>query len=748
MLFFSGGNVICLRIWGKDSGPYMQALHFAFGVGAFMAPLVAAPFLSTEVNSNCTSTVLVTTTPFVERAAGALHKRQYLIPEFTTNLDMVTPTVDVQDRTLPDLLAGLNVAPNETQTSITTNATETTPITTLEPTTVVTKATTITPEDIPPKPGSSGPGAVNDNTDQQAASGMVKSDQIPAPAAKAPEKSTLLISSTHPPSPKKGDNDTQTSPTTPVVVMSNTTTSTDIITQEASQGSTENATSTISSLTSHENPSSVTDVDHNEISTNTKDWVTTTAGVASTTQSLQLDNATELNEPVSDTISPKQSKTSDSPITNTLPLNKTTTLLPSTEDTSATLTITNSQAVTLQTTPIPSSSTTTSTTTSPTTTPTTTPTTNPTTSPTSPTTTTTTTTTTTPPSTPIQSQASSAATPTSPEQKLSTATTVKHADVTVLNVTKPHDARSPFEMAGDFLQSISRVQFSYIIIAAVMLLFGIIFVCLDAPKCSPAPPSPSGRRKSENDLQEVAEMMMQPSTSYKVKVMSAVFVFFFLYVGTEVAYGQFVATFSIEHNQFSPQTASFLTSVYWGSFALARGLSVPMSKCLSPTAMIIISIITTIASILGLTVAMVTTANSGSLWVLTATMGAGMAAIFPTGVLWLEGYIKVTSRMAAVFVCASALGEMLIPAVAGYLIDKTSPVSLLYTTLVCVLGCGVTFIAMHCLAKPSASQYRQVSRDAIQMAEFEFSDSDQTDSEPILPRNGHRGRKQANSTFS
>ena len=734
-VIFSGGNVICLRIWGKDSGPYMQALHFAFGVGAFMAPLVAAPFLSTEVNSNCTSTVLVTTTPFVERAAGALHKRQYLIPEFTTNLDMVTPTVDVQDRTLPDLLAGLNVAPNETQTSITTNATETTPITTLEPTTVVTKATTITPEDIPPKPGSSGPGAVNDNTNQQAASGMVKSDQIPAPAAKAPEKSTLLISSTHPPSPKKGDNDTQTSPTTPVVVMSNTTTSTDIITQEASQGSTENATSTISSLTSHKNPSSVTDVDHNEISTNTKDWVTTTAGVASTTQSLQPDNSTEPHEPVSDTASPQQSTTSDSPITNTLPLNTTTTLLPTTEDSTETLTITNSQTVTPQTTPIPSSSTSTSTTTSPTTTPTTMPTTNPTTSPTSPTSPTTTTT-------------ATPATRASPEQKLSTATTVKPTEVTVLNVTKPHEARSPFEMAGDFLQSISRVQFSYIIIAAVMLLFGMIFVCLDAPKCSPTPPSPSGRRKSENDLHEVAEMMMQPSTSYKVKVMSAVFVFFFLYVGTEVAYGQFVATFSIEHNQFSPQTASFLTSVYWGSFALARGLSVPMSKCLSPTAMIIISIITTIASILGLTVAMVTTANSGSLWVLTATMGAGMAAIFPTGVLWLEGYIKVTSRMAAVFVCASALGEMLIPAVAGYLIDKTSPVSLLYTTLVCVLGCGVTFIAMHCLAKPSASQYRQVSRDAIQMAEFEFSDSDQTDSEPILPRNGHRSRKQANSTFS
>ncbi|XP_064600627.1 sodium-dependent glucose transporter 1-like [Liolophura sinensis] len=42
----TGGNIYCIQIWGKNSGPYMQTLHFCFGVGAFIAPLLAKPFLS------------------------------------------------------------------------------------------------------------------------------------------------------------------------------------------------------------------------------------------------------------------------------------------------------------------------------------------------------------------------------------------------------------------------------------------------------------------------------------------------------------------------------------------------------------------------------------------------------------------------------------------------------------------------------------------------------------------------------
>lgn len=32
----TGGNVLLLRIWGEHCGPWMQTLHFSFGLGAFV----------------------------------------------------------------------------------------------------------------------------------------------------------------------------------------------------------------------------------------------------------------------------------------------------------------------------------------------------------------------------------------------------------------------------------------------------------------------------------------------------------------------------------------------------------------------------------------------------------------------------------------------------------------------------------------------------------------------------------------
>ncbi|KAM6085862.1 sodium-dependent glucose transporter 1 isoform 2-T2 [Theristicus caerulescens] len=37
----TGGNVLALNTWGAEAGPHMQALHFSFAVGAFVAPILA-----------------------------------------------------------------------------------------------------------------------------------------------------------------------------------------------------------------------------------------------------------------------------------------------------------------------------------------------------------------------------------------------------------------------------------------------------------------------------------------------------------------------------------------------------------------------------------------------------------------------------------------------------------------------------------------------------------------------------------
>ncbi|NXY13351.1 MFS4B protein, partial [Atrichornis clamosus] len=37
----TGGNVLALNTWGSEVGPHMQALHFSFAAGAFVAPILA-----------------------------------------------------------------------------------------------------------------------------------------------------------------------------------------------------------------------------------------------------------------------------------------------------------------------------------------------------------------------------------------------------------------------------------------------------------------------------------------------------------------------------------------------------------------------------------------------------------------------------------------------------------------------------------------------------------------------------------
>ncbi|XP_064483550.1 major facilitator superfamily domain-containing protein 4A-like [Ornithodoros turicata] len=45
-------NVYMIRIYGRDVSPFLQALHFFYGIGAFVSPMIAQPFL---LNEDCSA---------------------------------------------------------------------------------------------------------------------------------------------------------------------------------------------------------------------------------------------------------------------------------------------------------------------------------------------------------------------------------------------------------------------------------------------------------------------------------------------------------------------------------------------------------------------------------------------------------------------------------------------------------------------------------------------------------------------
>ncbi|XP_054617425.1 sodium-dependent glucose transporter 1 [Dunckerocampus dactyliophorus] len=180
------------------------------------------------------------------------------------------------------------------------------------------------------------------------------------------------------------------------------------------------------------------------------------------------------------------------------------------------------------------------------------------------------------------------------------------------------------------------------------------------------------------------------------------FFFFFAYVGAEVAYGSFIFTFAKDYAHMDQSHAAGLNSLFWATFAVCRGLSIFFASCMYPGTMILLSLVGTTLSSLFLCLF---SKDKVALWVCTGLYGASMSSTFPSGISWMEQYTTVTGRSAATFVVGAALGEMVMPALVGFLLGKVHghPV-LMYLSLITATFTSILFPVMYKLASASTGQ--------------------------------------------
>ncbi|XP_054710077.1 sodium-dependent glucose transporter 1-like [Uloborus diversus] len=88
-------NVFLLNLWGKDSDPYYQALHFTFGLGGLIAPLIAAPFLGNYNEFQSASFNYENITSFTNNVTDQLHGEEffYNVPKITYAYSIVGAAV-------------------------------------------------------------------------------------------------------------------------------------------------------------------------------------------------------------------------------------------------------------------------------------------------------------------------------------------------------------------------------------------------------------------------------------------------------------------------------------------------------------------------------------------------------------------------------------------------------------------------------------------------------------------------------
>ncbi|CAH3113173.1 unnamed protein product [Pocillopora meandrina] len=191
----------------------------------------------------------------------------------------------------------------------------------------------------------------------------------------------------------------------------------------------------------------------------------------------------------------------------------------------------------------------------------------------------------------------------------------------------------------------------------------------------------------------------------------------FLYDGMQVkhfsivlgSYGGYVYTYAVKSSlRMTSAQGAFLTSVFWGSLALGRLVSIPIALFFSPAVMLLVDLIGCLVSSL---LMLVFRASESALWMGTSTFGLFMSNVFPTSVALAEQYFNVTGTVTCMFVVSAAIGEMIIPLIVGKVFDYVGPISFLAEGCILCFAAFGAYLAVLILGKGAASH--DVSRREV-----------------------------------
>ncbi|XP_033113320.1 sodium-dependent glucose transporter 1A-like isoform X2 [Anneissia japonica] len=286
-------------------------------------------------------------------------------------------------------------------------------------------------------------------------------------------------------------------------------------------------------------------------------------------------------------------------------------------------------------------------------------------------------------------------------------TTVDMPQGTGQAITKIEDGLSP----GDILIP-GNIYIVYAIIAGITLLNAFVFYyfCVTSEfKCR----RPSNHSPADDATDEATDKW------FRIHMLIILFVFYFLYVGGEVAFGSYIYSYAINCDlKLSKDSASLLNSLFWGTFAIFRGLAIILAYFFTPLQMLLADVVLCI----GASVILAVFANTSQIgiWLGTALLGAGMASLFPTGLSWLERYIRVTGNDAAILVVGASFGEMLIPFFIGQYFpdddgtsgdDSENIDALMYLMLFIACLTFALFVIAYKLASRKGDRYSKNAED-------------------------------------
>jgi fucose permease len=167
--------------------------------------------------------------------------------------------------------------------------------------------------------------------------------------------------------------------------------------------------------------------------------------------------------------------------------------------------------------------------------------------------------------------------------------------------------------------------------------------------------------------------------------LALVALFFLLYVGLEVCFAGWIATYADELH-FGAGWPTALTATFWGGFLVGRLLMTWRGDRVSTGRVLWTSVLA--ATVLAVVIAL---AGSAAVAVLVASalFGVAIAPQFPTMLAHLHHAYPLTGPVTAWCIAGSAVGGLTLPPLIGMLFDSVGAAALPWTVALASAGCAV-----------------------------------------------------------
>lgn len=223
---------------------------------------------------------------------------------------------------------------------------------------------------------------------------------------------------------------------------------------------------------------------------------------------------------------------------------------------------------------------------------------------------------------------------------------------------------------------------SYWLIA--LLVLPLAFVVLRLP----SPPHPVHAEHGDD---------ARPPADMRLVAMMAVF--FFLYVGMELVYGGWIASYAVSVGYGDAAAAAVLTSAFWGSFTVGRLIAIPIGARVRPK-------IIMYADLLGVmlfSIFILVGGNSAAvLWIGTLGIGFSMASMFATMISFAETRMRITGKVTSFFLAGSSIGGMTLPFLVGQLFGVVGPNAMVWAVLLTAIMSAIMFALINAFANRRA----------------------------------------------